>query len=89
MKELKTIPKSLFIKVEAGAVGGIPDIIGSIRGRFVAIELKKDAKTKPSKLQYYMLEALNKIGAHTFVCYPENMISVLAELHRIGSRPKH
>ena len=40
---------------------GIPDLIGCVKGRFVAIELKI-GKKKPKKIQYYMMKKIKENG---------------------------
>ena len=42
---------------------GTPDLLVCYRGRFVAIEVKRDAKTKPTALQRLALEAASRAGA--------------------------
>lgn len=45
---------------------GIPDIICSIDGLFVAIEMKRPGEV-PSPLQQYMIDSINRKGGHAFV----------------------
>ena len=47
------------------AQAGVPDILACIKGRFVAIEVKKPEK-KPTAIQYAFLEAINKCGGFAF-----------------------
>jgi hypothetical protein len=65
------------------ALVGVPDFLGCVRGRFVAIELKKDKETKPSKLQRYVLEQIRRAGGYGFVAYPENAKKILSKIERI------
>lgn len=74
------------MKVEAGAVCGIPDIIGCVHGLFISIELKQSSKHKPSKLQAHNLELIRFAGGLSFVAYPENAEWVLAQLMKIKPR---
>lgn len=84
---LKTIPKSWFMKVEAGAIHGIPDIIGVVNGFFVAMELKKDKATKPDKLQQYNIDIIRSIAkGYSYKVDPSNMEAVLKELTWLSSR---
>jgi hypothetical protein len=52
----------------------IPDIIGSINGRFFALELKaRGAKEKPhEKLQRHNLQLIEKSGGFSMLVRPEN-----------------
>ena len=58
MAFLKKVPYSNFAKIQQGPLskGGISDIIGCYRGRFLAMEVKRQA-TEPTPLQ---AEYLNK-----------------------------
>jgi len=51
-------------------LSGIPDFIGSINGRFIAIELKRDNKGKLTKLQEITIKEIKeKGGGISFVAY--------------------
>lgn len=69
MKFLKTIPNSLFFSIQSIAIRGIPDIIGLINGRFIALELKTD-EGKPTALQSLTLSAIDKAGGVAILLYP-------------------
>ena len=47
------------------AKAGVSDILACIKGRFVAIEVKRPGK-KPSDLQESFLDAVNTIGGFAF-----------------------
>lgn len=47
------------------AQAGVPDIIACIKGRFVAIEVKRPGK-KPEPIQEAFLESINKKGGLAF-----------------------
>jgi len=47
---------------------GIPDIIGCLDGRFFAIELKF-GKGKPTRLQLYVMDQIERAGGLSQVCY--------------------
>lgn len=48
---------------------GIPDILASINGYFVGIEVKAD-KGHPSALQLHQIDRIRKSGGFAFVLYP-------------------
>lgn len=50
---------------------GVPDIISNIRGLFVAIEVKKDKYSKPTELQKYNINEINKSEGIAFVLRPD------------------
>lgn len=88
-KRLKKIPNSWFMKVEAGAIHGIPDIIGVVNGFFIAMELKKDKATKPDKLQQYTLDIIRSVAKGiSFKVDPSNMLSVLNELNWLSKKKR-
>lgn len=47
------------------AQAGVPDIVACIKGRFVAIEVKRPGK-KPEPIQEAFLESINKKGGIAF-----------------------
>lgn len=63
-----------FIKYWAGAAftkEGIPDILTCVNGYFVAIEVKA-SNGKPSELQLYNIDKINKSGGFGIILYPKN-----------------
>lgn len=72
MKRLKALEGIWLFKSQEVAVRGIPDIIGCFRGRFFAIELKRDLSSEADELQKYNLERIRKSGGLSFVWCPEN-----------------
>lgn len=62
------------------ALLGIPDILGCIKGQFVAIELKRDKKQKPTRLQAHVLSLISRAGGLAYIASPETMESLLEEL---------
>lgn len=61
------------------AQAGVPDIIACIKGRFVAIEVKKPNK-EPSAIQYAFLEAINRCGGIAF--WADNLEDVKNKLKK-------
>ena len=47
------------------AQAGVPDIIACVKGRFIAIEVKRPGK-KPEPIQEAFLESINKKGGLAF-----------------------
>lgn len=43
-----------------------------VNGRFIALELKRDAKSKATRLQSYTLDQITQSGGLGFVVSPEN-----------------
>ena len=59
---IRTYPKSFVWVISDRYVAGIPDIVGSLNGRLLAIEVKTP-KGRLSALQKLTLERLKKTGA--------------------------
>lgn len=63
-----------FIPYSAGyGASGVPDIIGSYRGRFFGIEVKRPGK-QPTLLQDRRMKAIEKAGGKTFWGTAEKVI---------------
>lgn len=58
---------------------GIPDYLGCVRGRFVALELKIETG-RPSALQTFIIGKINEAGGYARVVYPSNLDEVLREV---------
>lgn len=50
IRDLRSVPDTWFYKTQEVGRKGIPDIIACIKGKFVAIELKREGN-KPTPLQ--------------------------------------
>lgn len=77
LKELKGI---WFFKSHELSLIGIPDVIGCKNGKFFALELKKDAKSKPSKMQLYIIDKIKGASGYAAVVYPEAWALVKEDL---------
>lgn len=62
-----------FVKFFANGFtkSGVPDLLCSIKGRFVGIEVKAE-KGKPSPLQIYNKEQIEKSGGIAYILYPKD-----------------
>ena len=77
LRALALIPNVWCEKIQQVGKRGTPDILACVGGRFVAIELKKDAKSKPDKLQQHKLKKITGAGGVSFVASPENSETVI------------
>lgn len=73
---LEKIPNCFVIKIQQTSIRGDPDFVLCIRGRFVALELKKDLKEMAMLLQEYKLNKITKAGGISFVVCPETWETV-------------
>lgn len=72
-RQLKALGAYYFYPVTGGYGGsGVPDIIGSYRGRFFGIECKA-GKNKPTELQKKNLRDIDAAGGIALVVNEENM----------------
>lgn len=63
--------KGLFVrKMEAGAVGGLPDMLIILNGWAIMPELKMPGNN-PTPLQMHTIERINQAGGCAFTLYPE------------------
>lgn len=82
---LKTLPYCFFFSPIGSAYGeaGIPDIIVSLNGKFIGIEVKRPGNERgTTKLQDYALENIRASGGVAFVA--SNVETVKTQLFLAG-----
>lgn len=62
---------------------GVPDIIGVINGKFIALEVKA-AKGHPSVLQKRNIKLINQAGGYARIVYPKDFETLKEELLKIS-----
>lgn len=83
LTDLRKLPNSWWVKIQQVVIRGTPDILGVINGRFVAIELKSDARDVSDsrfKLQKFNLDMIERAGGLTFVAHPDNWEQVFLKI---------
>ena len=83
---LKKLPHTYAVKIQQVAIRGTPDILACIRGRFIAMELKKDGKQKPDPLQRHELAKIVGAGGWSYVVCPENWERIKGDLKLFAGR---
>ncbi len=76
----KEYPDAYVVKVSQGAysIGGIPDIMCVVRGRYFGFEVKRPVFGEVSSLQELAVNKINASGGTAaIVTYPEEAVSVL------------
>ena len=70
-----------WIKVHGSPfqIAGIPDIIGCYKGRFIAIEAKRDAAGKPTLLQAYVMKKIRAAGGVTALIFTADMAEAILD----------
>lgn len=97
----RQIPRSWFESVRgAGSIRGVPDIIGSVGGICIGLELKRDeAEARKTggriALQKHTLKKISATGGYTAIVSPQNQDDILLELTQLihnrkpfGSSPR-
>lgn len=67
VKYLRSVPELYFNKHSDRFVKGVPDILGCYRGRFFAIEVKREKGGSVSPLQKIHLGNINKAGGYNLI----------------------
>lgn len=76
---IDALPNAWFEKIQQKSIRGTPDFLGTIRGRFFAIELKIDGES-PDALQDYKLTQIAEAGGIGLVVTPSNWKVTYAKL---------
>ena len=89
LPKLRDLPNSWWFVTQMIALLGIPDVVGVVNGRFVALELKKSEREARKKreghaLQNYVLGLIRKAGGIGEKVYPENFELIYSELLEIS-----
>lgn len=87
-KKLKTLRSTYFVKVSDRVQNGVPDVLCCIAGKFVALELKRDAKSKATPLQVWTLEQIVDARGLALVVHPGNWAEVWEMLFLIAGGTK-
>ena len=77
---LLKIPRVAVFVIQQMSKRGDPDLLVCFNGAFIALELKKDTKSKASPLQKHILGKVTQAGGYARVCSPENLETILAEI---------
>jgi len=68
IKELKQMG-AYVVKVVSGTRDGIPDLLLCYKGKFIALEIKKDSKSNLSELQKYNIDKITLAGGIALPVY--------------------
>jgi len=91
MRKFQQLANSFwFDKIESASIRGIPDRIGIINGRFIALEFKKDDKDLfppkgRAKLQAHELRKIRRAGGYAEFIFPGNFTKIYNDLKRISN----
>lgn len=83
LQALKRLPRTWFLKTQEVARSGTPDILASVNGIFVALELKTEDGVI-SKLQEYNLKRIEDTGGVSIVLTPDNLEASIQFLENIA-----
>lgn len=73
-------------KIQQESIRGVPDYIGCIAGKFLAIELKKDSATPPDALQLYNMRKIEEAGGAYFVAHPDNWGDIFLKITKMADK---
>ena len=77
------LKNSTYLSIQQVALLGHPDLVLCVRGKFVAMELKKSVKDKPRPLQTLCLKNVEQAGGIALIVYPENWEEVKLLLQKL------
>ena len=80
LKDLRALPRTWAVKIQQVAIRGTPDILCSMNGYFVALELKASEKAKIDELQMYTISMIANSNAIALITFPANWPLTLAFL---------
>lgn len=86
MKKLRAINGVWCESINQIAISGTPDIIGCYRGRFFAIECKRDGASRVAEIQEYTLERIRGAGGMAFIWHPGNYEAMFEDFFRAKPR---
>lgn len=74
----------MVFTIQQASIRGTPDLLVSINGRFVALELKRSQTASVTELQLYNIAKINESGGYATLVYPENLDVIMKELEEIA-----
>lgn len=83
---LDLIPNSFWESISQRSILGTPDILGTISGVFIALELKSFSKATVTAMQKHKLHLIVKAGGYAFIVCPENWNEVYGKLIEISKK---
>ncbi|MCI6278084.1 MAG: VRR-NUC domain-containing protein [Clostridium sp.] len=83
-KFLDKLPKTWYFKFWAGpySKSGIPDIIGCVNGKFIALEVKAE-NGRASELQKRNIRLIEQCGGYARIVYPKDFEKLKEELIKL------
>jgi hypothetical protein len=82
-RDLLTLKKSWWEKIQQVSIRGTPDIIGCIGPYFVALELKSKEEYEADPLQAFKLQCIRECGSIACVVTPESWPFIFRKLQKI------
>lgn len=87
---LRALPNSFWpCKSPSGSIRGLPDRIGCVNGKYVALEFKRSISEAMKQcerlpLQLHTLHEINAAHGYATLCYPENWDIVYAHIKQMA-----
>lgn len=70
--------------IQQASIRGTPDLLISVSGVFVGLELKRSSTAPVTELQLYNIAKINESGGYATLVYPENLDVIMKELEAIS-----
>jgi len=83
VKILSSLPHTKVFVIQQVAKRGDPDLLVCVKGKFVALELKRSGVKKGSPLQEHILTQVIKALGYARICTPENFNQILMEIDEL------
>lgn len=83
VKILEMLPNVKVFVIQQISKRGDPDLLVCVRGKFVALELKRSGVKKGSPLQEHILTQVIKALGYARICTPENFETILQEIEQL------
>lgn len=74
-------PGCVILKNDANYIQGFPDLLVLFENKWVALEVKADAKSRKQPNQDYYVKQLDAMSYASYI-YPQNKESVLDAIHK-------
>lgn len=85
---LSGLANTWAVKIQQLSISGTPDFLLCVNGRFVALELKRDAKARVTALQKHALQKIAAAGGLSLVAYPDNWSEIFGKLVALSQGEK-
>jgi len=80
---LNTLPYTKVFVIQQVSKRGDPDLLVCVKGKFVALELKRSKDEDASPLQSHILSQVTKARGFARKCDPDNFKTIMKEIEEL------